>query len=591
MNKDDDEQAGHHEGQLLMEWVTSLLQNRLPELDDDMREYLIPLLLQPILGEDEDGDAGSLHHDDDVDDNEWSAMIREMLQDYPDQAQQLIQQILEKRATEQSTRVSNAMKKEDNICRVKQTRFIENDPPLLQDEGKDEVQEIETQENQTKTISSTTTKAKKTTKKNSRQAKHQHKPLHHHDASSQPTSLQQDSSTTLEFWDDDATAWQERQAQGQAWGGRGHGGRGVRGDVNTATNLHLVNVSITLPSGQELLQNATIQINGKTTAITSTGTVSQQHHHIYGLIGRNGSGKSTLLRRLYQKAIPGMPMNMNIVLVQQQVTASSTQTALQCLLEADTLRSQLLQEHEELERQLQADDDDDDDDERQELPDVAGNLKETNDHHRNHRDLAKVAQRLNDVTTQLDLIDADSAPDRATEILKGLQFTPAMVTEIPTEHLSGGWRMRLALAKALFAGAHADLWLLDEVTNHLDLHAQVWLTRYLQEQAEPTVILVSHDRAFLDAVCTDIMVLEHALLHYHVGNYSEYERQQEEKAAREAQILDAAERQRTKAEAFIQKYQQSQPPANSKKQVDPNKQRQAKMIKDKKLDRIGNYRE
>jgi ABC-type uncharacterized transport system fused permease/ATPase subunit len=141
--------------------------------------------------------------------------------------------------------------------------------------------------------------------------------LHHDDDASQTTSLQQDSSTTLEFWDDDATAWQERQAQGQAWGGRGHGGRGVRGDVNTATNLHLVNVSITLPSGQELLQNSTIQINGKTTA-TSVGALSQQHHHhIYGLIGRNGSGKSTLLRRLYQKAIPGMPMNMNIVFVQQ----------------------------------------------------------------------------------------------------------------------------------------------------------------------------------------------------------------------------------------------------------------------------------
>ncbi len=75
-------------------------------------------------------DAASLHHDDD--DNEWSALIREMLQDYPDQAQQLIQNILEKRATKQSTQASNAMKKEDNTCRIKQTRFIENDPPLLQ---------------------------------------------------------------------------------------------------------------------------------------------------------------------------------------------------------------------------------------------------------------------------------------------------------------------------------------------------------------------------------------------------------------------------------------------------------------------------
>jgi ATPase subunit of ABC transporter with duplicated ATPase domains len=76
-------------------------------------------------------------------------------------------------------------------------------------------------------------------------------------------------------------------------------------------------------------------------------------------------------------------------------------------------------------------------------------------------------------------------------------------------------------------------------------------------------------------------------LNYHVGNYSEYQRQQNEKASREAQILDAAERQRSKAQAFLQK----QAAAAHKKGADPNKQRQAKMIKEKKMDRIGNYRE
>lgn len=101
------------------------------------------------------------------------------------------------------------------------------------------------------------------------------------------------------------------------------------------------------------------------------------------------------------------------------------------------------------------------------------------------------------------------------------------------------------------------------------------------------MIIVSHDRNFLDAVCTDVIRLDHMRLSYYVGNYSEYERQMAEKSARESQILDAAERQRSKAEAFLQKQQAM---AN-KKTADPNKQRQAKMIKEKKMERIGNYRE
>ena len=145
--------------------------------------------------------------------------------------------------------------------------------------------------------------------------------------------------------------------------------------------------------------------------------------------------------------------------------------------------------------------------------------------------------------------------------------------------------MRLALAQALYIPA-SDLILFDECTNHLDLHGLDWLIRYLQG-SDHTLIVVSHDRAFLDAICTDIVVMEHRRLTYHVGNFSEYQRQMQDKMAREAQILDASERQRTKAIAFCQKQQAM---AN-KKSADPNKQRQAKMIKDKKLDRIGNYRE
>ena len=145
--------------------------------------------------------------------------------------------------------------------------------------------------------------------------------------------------------------------------------------------------------------------------------------------------------------------------------------------------------------------------------------------------------------------------------------------------------MRLALARALFVPS-SDLILFDECTNHLDLHGLDWLIRYIQK-SEQTMIVVSHDRSFLDGICSDIIVMEHQRLNYHVGNYSEYQRQMQDKAARESHILDAAERQRAKAAAFVQKQQAM---AN-KKSADPNKQRQAKMIKDKKMERLGNYRE
>ena len=144
--------------------------------------------------------------------------------------------------------------------------------------------------------------------------------------------------------------------------------------------------------------------------------------------------------------------------------------------------------------------------------------------------------------------------------------------------------MRLALARALFVPC--DLLLLDECTNHLDLHGLDWLIKYLTKDDNRTIIIVSHDRSFLDAVCTDIIRMDHMQLSYHVGNYSEYERQMAEKSARDAQILGAAERQRAKAEAFVQKQQA----LANKKSADPNKQRQAKMIKEKKMERIGNYR-
>lgn len=332
----------------------------------------------------------------------------------------------------------------------------------------------------------------------------------------------------------------------QSWGGRGKGGRGEYASaVNSIqSNIHLSNVSLSLDNGMDLLVDSTMDI---------------LKGHRYGLIGRNACGKSTLLRRLALRAIPGMPNDMRILLVQQQIEGSESENSLETLLKADVYREMLLREQEQAESRLEED-------------------QVSSD------EIEKIAERLGEIVGELEAISADTAEARALDILHGLQFTEEMIYG-PTKQLSGGWRMRLALARALFVPS--DLILFDECTNHLDLFGLEWLIQYINNDMDRTLIVVSHDRSFLDAVCTDICVLEHQRLSYHPGNFSEYERQMEEKAAREAQILDAAERQQTKAKEFIQKQQAM----SNKKKADPNKQRQAKMIKEKKLDRIGNYRE
>jgi len=180
-------------------------------------------------------------------------------------------------------------------------------------------------------------------------------------------------------------------------------------------------------------------------------------------------------------------------------------------------------------------------------------------------------------------MDAEGAEARAEGILEGLQFTARMRHGMRTEQLSGGWKMRLALAQALFVPS--DLLLLDEPTNHLDLHAVLWLADYLLTSAH-TLVVVSHDRAFLD-LCTDTVHFHHQRLDYHAGNFSAFESAQADKAARQAQILEASAKQRDKAEAFIAKQRAS---AGKKKGNDPNKQRQAKE-KAAKLDRIGMHRD
>ena len=207
------------------------------------------------------------------------------------------------------------------------------------------------------------------------------------------------------------------------------------------------------------------------------------HGTKYGLVGRNGTGKSTLLHAISDRLIP-MPSHLHIIHVEQEAKPSD-KSALQTVLDTDEERNYLLK----IEQIL---------------------LDEDKDTHE--------GIDLNEVYERLDEIGSDEAIARAGGILGGLGFD-AQMQSMSTKEFSGGWRMRISLAQALFMSP--DLLLLDEPTNHLDVHALTWLEEFLQRW-EKTVVIVSHDRGFLNDTTTATMFLHHKKLRYYGGNYDTF---------------------------------------------------------------------
>lgn len=231
------------------------------------------------------------------------------------------------------------------------------------------------------------------------------------------------------------------------------------------------------------------------------------------LIGRNGAGKSTLFSLLTgqireDQGAFEMPVKWKISKVSQDMP-ESTDTALEFVLQGDTV---LMQARAAL--QLAIDQDDG----------------------------MAMAQAYSDLA---DAGDHDAAA-RAQTLIQGLGFKPGE-QDNPVSSFSGGWRMRLQLARALMCPC--DLLLLDEPTNHLDLDALVWLEAWLG-RFEGTMVVISHDREFLDAVTNVTVHLEHAGLNRYNGNYSAFETLRAEKLE---QQQTAHEKQQEKM-AHLQKY-------------------------------------
>lgn len=239
--------------------------------------------------------------------------------------------------------------------------------------------------------------------------------------------------------------------------------------------------------------------------------------HKVGLIGANGAGKSSLFAMLRRELHPEkgdleIPPNWVIAHVAQE-TPALNQPALEFTLDGDA-----------------------------ELNEIETALNDAEAHHQGEK-IAELHHRLSD-------IDGYSAKARASTLLDGLGFSQADLTR-PVSDFSGGWRVRLNLARALMC--RSDLLLLDEPTNHLDLDAVIWLESWLRDY-RGTLLLISHDRDFLDNVIDNVLHIEQQRITLYRGGYSDFERQRAEKLALQQAMYEKQQRKVAHLHSYIDRF-------------------------------------
>jgi ATP-binding cassette subfamily F protein 3 len=232
-----------------------------------------------------------------------------------------------------------------------------------------------------------------------------------------------------------------------------------------------------------------------------------------GFVGRNGVGKSTLFKVIKGELTAGggevrLPKAARMGSVDQEHPATPT-SLLETVLEADVERA-----------------------------DLTARLE------------TAPPEELGEIYNRLIEISADSAPSRAAEILAGLSFSQADLDR-PMSEFSGGWRMRVALAAALFA--EPDLLLLDEPTNYLDLEGALWLEARLKKYPH-TALVISHDRELLNNSCTHTMHLANGKLELYTGGYDSFEAQRAEKARLAESQRQKIEAKRAHMQAFVDRF-------------------------------------
>ena len=240
-----------------------------------------------------------------------------------------------------------------------------------------------------------------------------------------------------------------------------------------------------------------------------------------GLIGANGAGKSTLFGMLRDELHPDQgnidfPPNWRMAYVAQETPALERQ-AIEYAIDGDVTL-----------RKLEA-----------ELAEVEA-----------HHDLDAAGHRMGELYGLLADADAYTVRSRGEQLLAGLGFTQEQMTQ-SVSSFSGGWRMRLNLAQALMCPS--DLLLLDEPTNHLDLDAIIWLEDWLKRYAG-TLIVISHDRDFLDGVVNVIVHIDERKLKRYTGNYSSFERQRAAQMILAQGMLEKQQRKQEHLQSYINRF-------------------------------------
>ncbi|MEP8985901.1 ABC transporter ATP-binding protein [Enterobacter cloacae] len=262
---------------------------------------------------------------------------------------------------------------------------------------------------------------------------------------------------------------------------------------------------------------SSLQIRRGVRVLLDNATATINPGQKVGLVGKNGCGKSTLLALLKNEISADggnftYPGNWQLAWVNQETPALS-EPALDYVIDGD-------REYRKLEAELNA-------------------ANDRNDGH-----------AIATVHGKLDAIDAWTIRSRASSLLHGLGFSNEQL-ERPVSDFSGGWRMRLNLAQALIC--RSDLLLLDEPTNHLDLDAVIWLEKWLKSY-QGTLILISHDRDFLDPVVDKIIHIEQQNMFEYTGNYSSFERQRATRLAQQQAMYESQQQRVAHLQSFVDRF-------------------------------------
>ena len=262
---------------------------------------------------------------------------------------------------------------------------------------------------------------------------------------------------------------------------------------------------------------SSLQIRRGVRVLLDNATATINPGQKVGLVGKNGCGKSTLLALLKNEISADggsytFPGSWQLAWVNQE-TPALPQAALEYVIDGD-------REYRQLEAQLH-------------------DANERNDGH-----------AIATIHGKLDAIDAWSIRSRAASLLHGLGFSNEQL-ERPVSDFSGGWRMRLNLAQALIC--RSDLLLLDEPTNHLDLDAVIWLEKWLKSY-QGTLILISHDRDFLDPIVDKIIHIEQQSMFEYTGNYSSFEVQRATRLAQQQAMYESQQERVAHLQSYIDRF-------------------------------------